>query len=318
MKNLAKDRSRSDGATSAKPLNINTSFKKKQQENRTTVPVNSLVEYRGEQPFDDYKDTEQFDALMESISTEGLANPITVREIGDGKYEIVSGHHRSEVFRRLGKTDIPAVVYPKDTPEDMIVAAMINGNTLNGRASLKVSEKCKALLLYSKVLERRQGLRTDMFSNDDFDDEIESDKNYDIYEQLRIKFNEGHRSTVVRLLKAAKDMPPDILDKVDNKEIGFMVAYKVMQQSDKKFRDELYSHIREGKKLTESSLNTLIDAYNTRKEAKILEEQMKKEAEQERLENQRHKEELAKKSVEQDNSDDDIDTVNQEGVHSES
>ena len=48
--------------------------------------------------------------LMESITdTKGLISPIIVRQLGDG-YELIAGHTRTEACRRLGYTDIPAVV----------------------------------------------------------------------------------------------------------------------------------------------------------------------------------------------------------------
>lgn len=48
--------------------------------------------------------------LAEIIQTDGLNQPITVRPIEGGRYEIIAGHHRLAAYKLLGKEDIPVVV----------------------------------------------------------------------------------------------------------------------------------------------------------------------------------------------------------------
>ncbi len=51
--------------------------------------------------------------MMASITgTDGIISPIIVRPIGENEYELVSGHTRHLACKRLGYTDIPAVVKP--------------------------------------------------------------------------------------------------------------------------------------------------------------------------------------------------------------
>lgn len=44
---------------------------------------------------------ETIDDLVESIKTNGLLQPLAVRELSNGKYEILAGHRRYEALKRL-------------------------------------------------------------------------------------------------------------------------------------------------------------------------------------------------------------------------
>src|SRR5580704_8238518 len=50
------------------------------------------------------------DELAESIKIHGIIQPITVRKIGNGKYEIISGERRTRASIRAGLTTIAAYV----------------------------------------------------------------------------------------------------------------------------------------------------------------------------------------------------------------
>ncbi len=49
-------------------------------------------------------------ALAESIRTSTLSNPIIVRLIGDGEYELIAGENRLEAVKLLGEPEILAVI----------------------------------------------------------------------------------------------------------------------------------------------------------------------------------------------------------------
>ncbi len=61
------------------------------------------------QPRQDFDDA-ALAGLAESIRTAGLMQPIVVRTIADGSYEIVAGERRWRAARRLGLASIPAIV----------------------------------------------------------------------------------------------------------------------------------------------------------------------------------------------------------------
>ena len=54
--------------------------------------------------------------LQESISNNGLLNPIIVRKKDNGRYEMISGHRRMKALELNGKTEIDA--YIKELSDD--------------------------------------------------------------------------------------------------------------------------------------------------------------------------------------------------------
>ena len=56
-----------------------------------------------------YFDNEKMSELKDSIKNSGLLQPITVRKISNGKYEIVAGERRYRACRELGMESIPVI-----------------------------------------------------------------------------------------------------------------------------------------------------------------------------------------------------------------
>ena len=56
-----------------------------------------------------YFDNEKMSELKDSIKNSGLIQPITVRKISNGKYEIIAGERRYRACRELGMENIPAI-----------------------------------------------------------------------------------------------------------------------------------------------------------------------------------------------------------------
>lgn len=53
---------------------------------------------------------EQFEELKENLRNNPLVHPVAVKRLANGRFEIVSGHNRVDVFRALGRTAVPVVV----------------------------------------------------------------------------------------------------------------------------------------------------------------------------------------------------------------
>lgn len=60
------------------------------------------------------KDLGDIEELARNIKDIGLLNPITVREIGNGKYDLVAGERRLEACKVLGWERIRATVFEED------------------------------------------------------------------------------------------------------------------------------------------------------------------------------------------------------------
>lgn len=77
-----------------------------------TLPI-SKVEPRSEQPRE-YFDQEALEALSDSIRQYGLIQPITVRKLDSGYYQIIAGERRWRASRLAGLTEVPVRVIEAD------------------------------------------------------------------------------------------------------------------------------------------------------------------------------------------------------------
>ena len=83
------------------------------------------VEPNPEQPRQDF-DQEELEALAESIRQHGILQPLTVRETGDGYYQIVAGERRWRAARMAQLSDVPALVVEADNKKAMELALIEN------------------------------------------------------------------------------------------------------------------------------------------------------------------------------------------------
>ena len=71
-------------------------------------------------------DDEQLQALADSIAENGIIQPIAVRELEGGYYQIVAGERRWRAARLAGLTEIPAVILEADEQKTMELAMIEN------------------------------------------------------------------------------------------------------------------------------------------------------------------------------------------------
>ena len=69
-------------------------------------------------------DEETLEELAASIKSIGIVQPITVREVEDGKYEIVAGERRYRASKMAGRETIPAYIR-KTENDDVLALALI-------------------------------------------------------------------------------------------------------------------------------------------------------------------------------------------------
>jgi ParB family chromosome partitioning protein len=75
------------------------------------------------QPRQEFND-DTLDELAASIEQIGIIQPITVRSLGDGEFEIISGERRLRAARRAGMEHLPAFIREADS-EEMLEMALI-------------------------------------------------------------------------------------------------------------------------------------------------------------------------------------------------
>ncbi len=90
----------------------------------TTLPI-SKVEPRADQPRYNF-DEEALEQLSESIKQYGLIQPITVRKLDGGFYQIIAGERRWRASRMAGLTEVPVRIIEADDKRAMELALVEN------------------------------------------------------------------------------------------------------------------------------------------------------------------------------------------------
>ncbi len=83
------------------------------------------VEPNPGQPRQDF-DEEELNALADSIRVHGILQPLTVRETGDGYYQIIAGERRWRAARLAQLSEVPAIVVEADDKKAMELALIEN------------------------------------------------------------------------------------------------------------------------------------------------------------------------------------------------
>ena len=83
------------------------------------------VEPNPDQPRRDF-DEEELQALADSISIHGVIQPLTVRELPSGYYQIIAGERRWRAARLAGLSEVPVVIIEADDKKAMELALIEN------------------------------------------------------------------------------------------------------------------------------------------------------------------------------------------------
>ena len=96
------------------------------EDQNNTVTLNiSEIEPNKDQPRMDFDD-ESLAELAESISKHGILQPLLVRPLLYGGYQIVAGERRYRASRMAGLTEVPVVIRELDDKETMEIALIEN------------------------------------------------------------------------------------------------------------------------------------------------------------------------------------------------
>ncbi len=88
------------------------------------IELERLHPFRGH-PFK-VRDDPQMLNLMDSIGKYGVLNPLIVRPVPEGWYEIISGHRRKYAAQKLGYRKLPVII--RVLKDDEAVISMIDSN----------------------------------------------------------------------------------------------------------------------------------------------------------------------------------------------
>ena len=181
-----------------------------------------------EHPFQVKDDKEMF-LLQESIEKYGILNPLIVRPVPDGYYEIISGHRRKHAAEKLGYRKVPVII--RVLSEDDSILSMVDSNLHRERISY--SEKAFAYKMKQEAM-KHQGSRTDLTLGQNVPKfkrttEAIADGTGESYKQIQ---------RYIRLT----ELIPELLDLVDNKKLQFTVAVDI-SYIDKEVQEWIYEYI---------------------------------------------------------------------------
>jgi ParB family transcriptional regulator, chromosome partitioning protein len=118
---------------------------------RSALPVNIIteiavndIEANPFQPREEFDET-ALNELEQSIKVHGIIQPLTVRKIGYGKYQLISGERRLRASIRAGVQKVPAYIRVADDQE-MLELALIENIQRQNLNSIEVAISYKRLL----------------------------------------------------------------------------------------------------------------------------------------------------------------------------
>lgn len=185
---------------------------KKMDEKIIEIEVERLKTFPGH-PFK-VKDDKEMEQLINSIRQYGILDPLIVRPIPEGAYEIVSGHRRSHAAIALGYRKVPVIIrYMKD---DEAVIAMVDANM--HREYVAPSEKAFAFKMKYEAMKRIPGRK----KAGQIDQKTYRKRSIDILgEEI------GESAKQVQRYMKLTELIPELLQMLDEKNIGFNPAFEI-------------------------------------------------------------------------------------------
>ena len=121
------------------------------------LKLSELVPFKNH-PFK-VRDDEDMEKTVESIEEFGVLNPVIVRPVESGGYEIVSGHRRCHAAELAGLKTVPAIV--RELDDDAATILMVDSNLQ--RETILPSERAWAFKMKYDAI-KHQGHRKDLTS----------------------------------------------------------------------------------------------------------------------------------------------------------
>lgn len=162
------------------------------------------------------KDDAEMQKLIASIQQEGILTPLTVREIENGRYELISGHRRKYACQSLNLEQVPVIV--REFSREEAVIAMVDSNLQRER--ILPSEKAYAYRMKMEAM-KHQGERREMTCAP-MEHRSVGEKTRDV-----IAAECGESREQVRRYIRLTYLIPELLEMVDQEKIGFRPAVEL-------------------------------------------------------------------------------------------
>jgi len=181
------------------------------------LPLDKLRPFKNH-PFKVMDDDELMQDTIDSIMVGGVINPILVRPMEDGQFEVVSGHRRFRASELAGLEFIKAIVREMD--DDTAVITMVDSNLQ--RENILPSERAFSYKMKMEAL-RHQGQRPEL--QQDATSRQVGEKSTWAVSIVASDANESQRQ-VHRYIRLT-NLIPQLLDMVDRKEVAFNPAVEL-------------------------------------------------------------------------------------------
>lgn len=122
---------------------LNETENKKMDQGISELDIKSLVPFK-DHPFKLYTG-ERLENMIDSIRENGVIQPIVVRPIEDGKYEILAGHNRVNASRLAGLTKIRADIRENVSDDEAVLIVTSSNFEQRSPADMLPSELAKSL-----------------------------------------------------------------------------------------------------------------------------------------------------------------------------
>lgn len=183
----------------------------------TNINLDSLIPF-ADHPFKLYEG-QRLEDLICSIKEEGVTEPIIVRPIGDGKYEILAGHNRVHAAREAGLNVVPSIIRADLSDEEARIL-VINSN-FNQRSvkDMKPSELANSLHMLNEAMKKTPGYRSDL---QEPEDGSQPDNRTRTMNVIGARHNLS-QATIARYIRIAQ-LSKGLQECLDSKLIGLGVA----------------------------------------------------------------------------------------------
>jgi ParB family transcriptional regulator, chromosome partitioning protein len=163
------------------------------------IPIDS-IETNPYQPRQDFEET-ALDELTNSIKIHGIIQPLTLRRLHEGKYQLIAGERRLKAARKAGLTTVPAFIRIADD-QGMLEMAIVENIQRADLNAMEVAFSLQRLLEECKLT----------------------------HEELSVRVGK-QRSTVSNFLRLLK-LPPRIQQAVRSEEISMGHARAILGLDD--------------------------------------------------------------------------------------
>ena len=163
--------------------------------------------------------------MASSIEKDGVREPALVRPIGNGKYQMISGHRRKRASELANKDTLPCIV--RELTDDEATIIMVDSNIQ--REEILPSEKAFAYKMKLEAM-RHQGKRVDLLEDETSTPMVEKLKGKTSVRLLGEQNNESAEQ--IRRYIRLTHLIPELLEQVDLKRIAFRPAVELSYLSE--------------------------------------------------------------------------------------